>query len=214
MQMSARKVEEHVCKCRPHWIYIGLVRLFQCVMFYRSCNLWENGFTNMEKANKHFMYGTASGHNREARRLYMRLFSRKDVSQSKNICALASTVVWNGILSRFPAECKYCKNDQNGNCGRWHTWHVGHEPSTSTWTIGRILVVPHCTTWRVLTGKRLHPYHGERTLTVADYPRRVDFARWVLQQGTVSPKFLASVFFIDKCNFTCDGAFKISNQLV
>ncbi|GBM05154.1 hypothetical protein AVEN_197716-1 [Araneus ventricosus] len=60
------------------------------------------------------------------------------------------------------------------------------------------------------------PYHVQRVqeLTQRDYPRRVEFARWFLQQSAVNPDFGATVLFTNECTFTREGAFNTHNQHV
>lgn len=91
---------------------------------------------------------------------------------------------------------------------------VGDEPSTNTQVVVRILGVPHFTAWRVLKVEMLHPYNVQRVqeLTATNYPRRVYFVRWILQQSAMCPDFAATVIFTNECTSTRDGEFNTHNQ--
>lgn len=61
-----------------------------------------------------------------------------------------------------------------------HAITVTDSTSSSTRSVGRILRMPQFTTWRLLNGERLQPYHFQRVqaLIAVDYPRYIDFGHF------------------------------------
>ncbi|KAJ4437983.1 hypothetical protein ANN_13922 [Periplaneta americana] len=70
--------------------------------------------------------------------------------------------------------------------------------------------------WRLLKEYQLYPYHLQRVqaLKPADYPARVRFCQWFLQQCGVNPNFPALVLFTDEAQFTRDGITNFHTQHV
>ncbi|KAJ4441540.1 hypothetical protein ANN_11396 [Periplaneta americana] len=93
---------------------------------------------------------------------------------------------------------------------------VNMTPSISTRRVAVQVNVPHTTVWRLLKEYQLYPYHLQRVqaLSPADYPARVRFCQWFLQQCGVNPNFPASVLFTDEAQFTRDGITNFYNQHV
>ncbi|KAJ4432454.1 hypothetical protein ANN_21073 [Periplaneta americana] len=93
---------------------------------------------------------------------------------------------------------------------------VNMTPSISTRRVALQVNVPHTTVWRLLKEYQLYPYHLQRvqSLSPADYPARVRFCQWFLQQCGVNPNFPALVLFTDEAQFTRDGITNFHNQHV
>ncbi|KAJ4438173.1 hypothetical protein ANN_14112 [Periplaneta americana] len=90
------------------------------------------------------------------------------------------------------------------------------EASISIRRVALQVNVPHTTVWRLLKEYHLYPYHLQRVqaLSPADYPARVRFCQWFLQQCGVNPNFPALVLFTDEAQFTRDGITNFHNQHV
>ncbi|GFU53973.1 uncharacterized protein TNCV_3442571 [Trichonephila clavipes] len=60
----------------------------------------------------------------------------------------------------------------------------------------------------------MHPYHLQRVqaITPDDYPRRLNFATWYLQQTAENQTFPADVLFTDEATFTRSGMFNMHNS--
>ncbi|KAJ4452300.1 hypothetical protein ANN_03820 [Periplaneta americana] len=86
----------------------------------------------------------------------------------------------------------------------------------STQRVALQVNVPHTTVWRLLKEYQLYPYHLQRVqaLSPADYPARVRFCQWFLQQCGVNPNFPALVLFTDEAQFIRDGITNFHNQHV
>jgi hypothetical protein len=74
--------------------------------------------------------------------------------------------------------------------------------------------VSHSTVWRVLREQQLYPCHLQRVqaLSLQDYPARVLFCQWFLQQCGTNSNFTAFVMFTDEAQFTRDGIQNFHNQ--
>ncbi|KAJ4433294.1 hypothetical protein ANN_15553 [Periplaneta americana] len=183
----------------------------QCCVGVRLCDM----YSNQELAEIHFMYGKADGNAALARRLYQERYLQRQCPDRKTFVRLHYRL------------CKYGKFNSPG-LGRGRprstTPEVQEEileavnmtPSISTRRVALQVNVPHTTVWRLLKGYQLYPYHLQRVqaLSLADYPARVRFCQWFLQQCGVNPNFPALVLFTDEAQFTRDGITNFHNQHV
>ncbi|KAJ4433027.1 hypothetical protein ANN_15284 [Periplaneta americana] len=183
----------------------------QCSVGVRLCDM----YSNQELAEIHFMYGKADGNAALARRLYQERYPQRQCPDRKTCVRLHYRL------------CEYGKFNSPG-LGRGRprstTPEVQEEileavnmtPSISTRRVALQVNVPHTTVWRLLKEYQLYPYHLQRvqTLSPADYPARVRFCQWFLQQCGVNPNFPALVLFTDEAQFTRDGVTHFHNQHV
>ncbi|KAJ4426740.1 hypothetical protein ANN_26539 [Periplaneta americana] len=104
----------------------------------------------------------------------------------------------------------------NSRSTRGDSEAVNMTPSISTRRVALQVNVPHTTVWRLLKEYQLYPYHLQRVqaLSPADYPARVRFCQWFLQQCGVNPNFPALLLFTDEAQFTRDGIRNFHNQHV
>lgn len=172
-------------------------------------------YSNQELAEIHFMYGKADGNAALARRLYQERYPQRQCPDRKTFVRLHYRL------------CEYGKFNSPG-LGRGRprstTPEVQEEileavnmtPSISTRRVALQVNVPHTTVWRLLKEYQLYPYHLQRVqaLSPADYPARVRFCQWFLQQCGVNPNFPALVLFTDEAQFTRDGITNFHNQHV
>lgn len=170
-------------------------------------------YPNQELADMHFMYGAAQGNGAAAQRMYMERFPGRHQPDRRTFERLHRELCASGAF--------YASRRDTGT-GRYRRLPAVEEavlrtvedsPSTSSRAVGRALGISHATVLRTLHEDGRHPYHLQRVqaLTPADYPRRVTFARWYLQQAAAIPTFPADVFFTDECTFTRSGMFNTHN---
>ncbi|KAJ4438126.1 hypothetical protein ANN_14065 [Periplaneta americana] len=161
----------------------------QCCVGVRLCEM----YSNQELAEIHFMYGKADGNAALARRLYQERYPQRQCPDRKTF---GTTKIYN---SRSTGG-----------------WRLNMTPSISTRRVALQVNVPHTTVWRLLKEYQLYPYHLQRVqaLSPADYPARVRFCQWFLQQCGVNPNFPALVLFTDEAQFTRDGITNFHNQHV
>ncbi|KAJ4436202.1 hypothetical protein ANN_18832 [Periplaneta americana] len=181
----------------------------QCCVGVRLCDI----YSNQELAEIHFMCGKADGNAALARRLYQERYPQRQCPDRKTFVRLHYRL------------CEYGKFNSPG-LGRGRprstTAEVQEEileavnmtPSISTRRVALQVNVPHTTVWRLLKEYQLYPYHLQRVqaLSPVDYPARVRFCQWFLQQCGVNPNFPALVLFTDEAQFTRDGITNFHNQ--
>ncbi|KAJ4430198.1 hypothetical protein ANN_22408 [Periplaneta americana] len=179
----------------------------QCCVGVRLCDM----YSNQELAEIHFMY-KADGNAALARRLYQERYPQRQCPDRKTFVRLHYRL------------CEYGKFNSPG-LGRGRPRSTTPEvqgeileavnmtPSISTRRVALQVNVPHTTVWRLLKEYQLYPYHLQRVqaLSSADYPARVRFCQWFLQQCGVNPNL---VLFTDEAQFTRDGITNFHNQHV
>ncbi|KAJ4442666.1 hypothetical protein ANN_04255 [Periplaneta americana] len=183
----------------------------QCCVGVRLCDM----YSNQELAEIHFMYGKADGNAALARCLYQERYPQRQCPDRKTFVRLHYRL------------CEYGKFNSPGlgrGRSRSTTPEVQEEilevvnmtPSIRTRRVALQVNVPHTTVWRLLKEYQLYPYHLERVqaLSPADYPARVRFCQWFLQQCGVNPNFPALVLFTHEAQFTRDGITNFHNQHV
>ncbi|KAJ4430376.1 hypothetical protein ANN_22592 [Periplaneta americana] len=183
----------------------------QCCVGVRLCNM----YSNQELAEIHFMYGKADGSAALARHLYQERYPQRQCPDRKTFVRLHYRL------------CEYGKFNSPGlvrGRPRSTTPEVQEEileavnmtPSISTRRVALQVNVPHTTVWRLLKEYQLYPYHLQRVqaLSPADYPARVGFCQWFLQQCGVNPNFPALVLFTEEAQFTRDGITNFHNRHV
>ncbi|KAJ4437933.1 hypothetical protein ANN_13872 [Periplaneta americana] len=183
----------------------------QCCVGVRLCDM----YSNQELAEIYFMYGKADSNAALAHRLYQERYPQRQCPDRKTFVRLHYRL------------CEYGKFNSPG-LGRGRprstTPEVQEEilealnmtPSINTRRVALQVNVPHTTVWRLLKEYQLYPYHLQRVqaLSPADYPARVRFCQWFLQQYGVNPNFPALVLFTDEAQFTRDGITNFHNQNV
>ncbi|KAJ4435025.1 hypothetical protein ANN_23598 [Periplaneta americana] len=183
----------------------------QCCVGVRLCDM----YSNQELAEIHFMYGKADGNAALARRLYQERYPQRQCPDRKSFVRLHYHL------------CEYGKFNSPG-LGRGRprstTPEVQEEilnavnmtPPISTRRVALQVNIPHTTIWRLLKEYQLYPYHLQRVqaLSPADYPARVRFCQWFLQQCSVNPNIPALVLFTDEAQFTRDSITNFHNQHV
>ncbi|KAJ4446056.1 hypothetical protein ANN_12742 [Periplaneta americana] len=178
----------------------------ECCVGVRLCDM----YSNQELAEIHFMYGKADGNVALARRLYQERYPQRQCPDRKTFVRLHYRL------------CEYGKFNSPGlGRGRLRstTPEVQEEILEAVNMTRRVALqvnVPHTTVWRLLKEYQLYPYHLQhvQALSPADYPARVRFCQWFLQQCGVNPNFPALVLFTDEAQFTRDGITNFHTQHV
>ncbi|KAJ4432842.1 hypothetical protein ANN_21481 [Periplaneta americana] len=141
-------------------------------------------YSNQELAAIQFMYGKADGNAALARRLYQERYPQRQCPDRKTFVRLHYRL------------CEYGKFNSPG-LGR------GRPRSTTPEVQEEILEAVNMTPSISTLSQALSP---------ADYPARVRFCHWFLQQCGVNPNFPALVLFTDEAQFTRDGITDFHNQ--
>ncbi|KAJ4440078.1 hypothetical protein ANN_08211 [Periplaneta americana] len=142
-------------------------------------------YSIQELAEIHFMYGNADGNAALARRLHQERYPQRQCPDRKTFVRLHYRL------------CEYGKFNSPGS-GR------GRPRSTTPEVQEEILEAVNMTPF----------INTRRALSPADYPARVRFCQWLLQQCGVNPNFPTLVLFTDEAQFTGDGITNFHNQHV
>lgn len=88
-----------------------------------------------------------------------------------------------------------------------------NDPTLSTRSVARQFAVSHMSVYRVLKENEQHPYHYTKVqhLLPRDYPFRVNFAEYYLNQINLRPNYGSRILYTDECTFTRNGIFNIHN---
>ena len=157
------------------------------------------GYTCIELADMHLAYGATFTSGCAAQRLYQDRYPNHRIphhttfsSIHRRLCQ-SGTVHWRidgqgqGRFVRTPeaeeAVLQYVENN----------------PSVSTRDIAWHFHMSHVTVWRILQEMLLRPYYLERVhaLTPADYPSRMHFCNWYLNQ-TILQAFFANCVLLGR----------------
>lgn len=173
-------------------------------------------FTNKEKAEMHLIYGAADGNGAEAQRMYGERFPNRRLPNRKTFERLHRQLCETGSFLASRSNAGRAKKDESVVVAEAILDVVAAQPSTSTRTVARQVDTSQSMTWRVLKDEHLHPFHVQRVqkLSPGDYPNRIEFARWFLQQNALNPHFGRTVLFTDECTFTREGTFNTHNAHV
>ncbi|KAJ4433566.1 hypothetical protein ANN_15875 [Periplaneta americana] len=157
----------------------------QCCVGVRLCDM----YSNQELAEIHFMYGKADGNAALARRLYQERYPQRQCPDRKTFVRLHYRL------------CEYGKFNSPG-LGRGRPRST--TPEVQEEILEAVNMTPSISTRRVAL----------QALSPADYPARVRFCQWFLQQCGVNSNFPALVLFTDEAQFTRDGITNFHNQHV
>lgn len=84
---------------------------------------------------------------------------------------------------------------------------IADNPSISTRTLAAQLHTTKTTIHEVLKEQLLHPYHLQKVhqLLPEDFPSRIQFANWLLDQQRTNRNFINTILFSDEAGFTKNG---------
>lgn len=91
---------------------------------------------------------------------------------------------------------------------------IDQDPTTSIRALSRMLDIHRCSVHRILHEHRMHAYHFRRVhcLMPQDYPRRIEFCTWLLENERREPGFVHRILFTDESQFTREGIFNSHNS--
>lgn len=101
-------------------------------------------------------------------------------------------------------------NERNENVREY----FNDTPTSSTRAAARDLVIPRTTIQRVLKENKYRPYKPTvvQGLREMDYPRRLQFSNWYMNQCEQNPDFNRCVIWTDETHFTNCGVFNRHNH--
>jgi hypothetical protein len=166
-----------------------------------------------EQADMIFMYGKANGNGRLACRMYQESFPNRQIPHHTTFAAVYRRLSETGTLFPSTSDRGVQRQVRTPNFDEDILTRVEEEPGVSTRKLAALLNVSHMTVWRVLHEQLLYPYHIQRVqaLGPADFPLRLRFCQWFLQQAA-NPDFISSVLFTDEASFNRDGIINYHNN--
>lgn len=93
---------------------------------------------------------------------------------------------------------------------------IEENPTTSTRAIANQVGVSQKKVWTTLHENQLYPFHVQRVqaLQPEDFPRRVEFCEWFLQQQRNNQHFTRKILAMDESTFTRNGITNFRNTHV
>ncbi|KAJ8963856.1 hypothetical protein NQ317_004702 [Molorchus minor] len=166
-------------------------------------------FSHRELADIHFIYGFCNGNAVAAVREYGRRFPQRRVPERRIFVRVHRNLMENGSFRRLRGQGRPVGNYNN----ELVLDQIQENPQINIRTLSRNMHIPRTTViklvGRMLQIQGLHPFHYQRVhdLKPEDYPARIDFCNWVLNNG----RTLRRILWSDESTFTRDGVFNMHN---
>ena len=172
-------------------------------------------YTWIELSDMHLTYGAANCNGRAAQRLYQQRYPGRRIPHHSIFESIHRHLRENGSFGRSNGQGRR-RSVRTLRFEEQVLAEIENNPSTSTRAIAFNIGTSNMNVWNVLREQLLHPFHRQRvqSLTFEDYPRRLEFARWYLQQCETHPEFSSLVLFTDEASFTRTGMFNTHNSHV
>lgn len=171
-----------------------------------------NRFTNEEMADIHLIYGEALGNSREAVRIYENRFPRRIVPDARTFTAIHRRLRETGSMriTRPNAGRERRNPEEEERILGYFTEHSTASCRSAAAVLG---IDSHLRVWNVLDRNELHPFRYQRVqgLIPTDYPPRVQFSTFFLNQLRHTRNFSSRILFTDEAQFTRDGMFNHHN---
>lgn len=160
-------------------------------------------YSNAEMADMHYVYGLADGNAEEAKRIYHERYPNRNLPDSRTFSNIHRRLVETGSVRKGTSEGRP-RNVRTPEIEDAVLHEVEEHPETSTRKIARNLNICHQIVWRILVDFLLYPYHILRVqaLLPRDFPSRVTFCQWYLENIAQNPQFESNILFTDESNFS------------
>lgn len=162
----------------------------------------------------HFVYGMAQGNSRAARRIYQERYPHRPVPNRQTFVRIHERLCESGTFNRSADVIGRPATVRTVELEEAVLDEIQRSPDTSTRQIALQLNTTHVTVWQILRDYQLYPYHIQRVqaLLPADFPQRVVYCAWLLQQLVVSPIFLFRILFTDEACFSRNSIMNFHNN--
>lgn len=170
-------------------------------------------FTNAEMADMHIVYGEVHCNGRAACRLYAERYPNRRVPNYRMFASLHRNLCEYGAFRRNRHDAGHPRTTRSPAFEEDVLRRVEAAPGISTRAIARDIPSSQSSVWRTCQAEKLHPYHFQRvqSLQPEDFPRRLEFARWYLDQCNRNSDFPSSILFTDEAIFSRQGIFNQHN---
>ena len=173
-------------------------------------------YSTHELADMHLVYEEANRNSREARRSYHERFPNRRLPAHALFQRLDARLRETGSLLPRRWDCGRPRTVRTVQFEEDVLDAIRDRPDTSTRVIARTQQTHHSNVFRVLQEEGLHPYklHKVHHILPTDFPLRMDFCQWYVQQTLSIPEFPTIVLWTDEAMFTRDGMFNSHNSHV
>ena len=158
------------------------------------------------------IYGEALGNSREAVRIYENRFPRRIVPDARTFTAIHRRLRETGSMriTRPNAGRERRNPEEEERILGYFTEHSTASCRSAAAVLG---IDSHLRVWNVLDRNELHPFRYQRVqgLIPTDYPPRVQFSTFFLNQLRHTRNFSSRILFTDEAQFTRDGMFNHHN---
>lgn len=172
-------------------------------------------YTNVEMTDMHYVYGLADGNAFEARRIYQERYPNRILPDSRTFTNIHRRLTETGSLRKGSSEGRP-RTTRTPEIEDAVLQEIEEHPETSTRKIARALNICHQIVWRILVDFLLYPYHIHRVqaLLPRDFPPRMDFSHWYINETTENPQFPSQIMFTDEANFSRNAIRNLHNNHV
>ncbi|KAJ8959430.1 hypothetical protein NQ318_022122 [Aromia moschata] len=155
-------------------------------------------YTFIEYADMHLMYGLASCNALEARRLYRERFPNRTLQARRHFNGL--TNVQGRMFGKKSTDASLRRTVYTPQLVENILNDVHDSPSTSTRRLSTQLNASKTIVHTVLKEQLLYPYHLQKVheLLPEDFPRRMQFTNWLLDQQRNNVNFINNIVFTDE----------------
>lgn len=161
-------------------------------------------FTNSELTDMHFTYGLADGNAYEARRIYQARYPNRILPDPRTFSRIHRRLHETGTFKVDHSAKGVHQTVRTLELEEGILHEIEENPATSTRKIATTFNVSHFLVWKILIENLLYPYHIQRVqaLLPRDFPLRINFCEWFLQNLLENPLFDRHILFTDEANFS------------
>lgn len=172
------------------------------------------GYSNVEMADMHLLYGAANCNSREAVRLYENLYPNRQVPNKKTFQEMDRRLRETGKFKPKKIDSGRDRTVRTDQLVNRVPEKFDVNPRVSSRVIASQVGMSQSLILRVLHDDQLHPYHiiKVQKLEVEDYQPRVEFARWYLERANENPNFEKHILWTDEACFSQDGLYNLHNS--
>lgn len=176
----------------------------------------NNEYTWEELADMHLAFGAAGGNSALARRMYQERYPNRRLPNRRTFVNVDQRLRETGSLQSRMYDTGRNRSVRTPQFEEEVLERFEDNPSTSTRIVAHELRVNSRLVWNVVHDNGLHPFHRQKVQALGpnDFPARLAFVNWFLQQRALQPEFPALVLFTDEASFSREGIVNTHNNHV
>lgn len=170
-------------------------------------------YSAQEYADIHLVYGQENCNARAAARVYAENFPNRRHPSYQVFIDVNRRLRTTGSVLPSKHETGRPRTRRTPELEEQVMAYFEEHPGNSTRDAGRTLGIDHTAVSRILTEEGMHPFHYTKVqaLLPEDFPKRVTFCQWLLQEIDTDPNFLSKILWTDECNFSRNGVINLHN---